>query len=397
MMRVPLTCLAVGSAVADGLARQHLRDDARAGDVVQAAGDLVGLHGTGAPNPYLQLLVRVPNFERRMLDRELYERRSLARVRCMRGTLFVLPVDLLPIAWAATRRLVLDMSTSYLASQGLSPRAYQRWANRVEALLAGRALSAAQVRSALGAGGQVRIPVVLNQMCDEGRLLRDRPVAGWRDARHTYRRFAEALPQVRLDSCDPAEATVALVERYLARYGPVTVDDVAWWTGLGIGRCRAALDELGDRLTRVDVPGWDGEHLVLRADLDRMLHAAEPRRRQVSLLAELDPYTMGFRSRARLLDRPRHSYVYDRSGNATSVVLVDGRIAGVWDLLADRHEARFHPFGALPTEEAERIHAELATIGAFLTDAAVTVQPVDRMTPLTDRSAGWVRKPLHDR
>jgi hypothetical protein len=50
-------------------------------------------------------------------------------------------------------------------------------------------------------------------MCDEGRLLRDRPVAGWRDARNTYRRFSEVLPQVQLDGCNPAEATIHLVER----------------------------------------------------------------------------------------------------------------------------------------------------------------------------------------
>ena len=45
---------------------------ARAADVVQTARDLVGLHATGAPNPYLQLRVRVSGFERSMLDRELY-------------------------------------------------------------------------------------------------------------------------------------------------------------------------------------------------------------------------------------------------------------------------------------------------------------------------------------
>jgi hypothetical protein len=113
-----VTNLEIASAVSDGLVRQHLRDDARATDVVQTARDLVGLHATGAPNPYLQLRARVHGFERSMLDHELYEQGSLVRVRCMRGTLFALPLDLLPIAWAATRRLVLNMSTSYLASQG---------------------------------------------------------------------------------------------------------------------------------------------------------------------------------------------------------------------------------------------------------------------------------------
>jgi hypothetical protein len=55
-----------------------------------------------------------------------------------------------------------------------------------------------------------------------------------------------------------------------------------------------------------------------------------------------------------------HNFVYDRSGNATSVVLVGGRIAGVWDVIAERREARFHSFGAIAAAVEERIRAELA-------------------------------------
>jgi hypothetical protein len=384
------------SAVADGLARQHLRDDALATDVVQVARDLVGLHGTSAPNPYLQLQVRVSGFERSMLDRELYERRSLVRMRCMRGTLFVLPLDLLPIAWAATRSRVLDASTAYLASQGLTGMSYERWAGRIEDLLAGRALSATEVRSALQAAKDIPVPAVLNQMCDEGRLLRDRPVAGWRDARNTYRRFLEALPQVQLDGSSPTEATTQLVERYVARYGPVRLEDIAWWTGLGIDRGRTALAELDDRVIPVQVPGWDGDHVVVRADLDRMLHTPAPRRTQLSMLANLDPYTMGFRQRTRMLDAARYQFVYDRGGNATSVVLVDGRVVGVWDVDSHRREARFHLFVTLANALEERVRAELAAMGAVITGSAVTVSRSDRMTPLTEQRAGWFVKPLHD-
>jgi hypothetical protein len=137
-----------------------LRDDAPATDVVQAARDLVGLHATGAPNPYLHLFTRMPRFTRPALDHELYERRSLARVRCMRGALFLLPLDRLPIAWAATRDLALGPSTKYLAAQGMTPRSYERWASLVDAVVAGRALFAAQIRAELGAGPDVALPTV---------------------------------------------------------------------------------------------------------------------------------------------------------------------------------------------------------------------------------------------
>jgi Winged helix DNA-binding domain len=392
----PVTQLAAACAVADGLARQHLRNDVPATDVVQAARDLVGLHATGAPNPYLQLFTRMPGFMRPALDQELYERRSLARVRCMRGTLFLLPRDLLPIAWAATRELVLGPSTKYLMAQGLTPRSYERWASLVDAVLAGRALSAAQLRTELGAGRDVAVPAVLNQMCDEGRLLRDRPVAGWRAAHSTYCRLTEALPHVRLNDLDPAHAAALLIERYVARYGPVTLDDIAWWTGLGIRRCRDALHELGTQVTPVRVPEWDGEHWVIRADLDRIMHATGPEQTPVSLLAALDPYTMGFRRRARLLNPDRQDFVYDRGGNATSVVLVDGRIAGVWDVLTPGTGVGFFAFHTLTSPVEDQIKVELARIGLFITGTTVEVRQVGQMTPLTERRAGWVLKPLHD-
>jgi hypothetical protein len=391
-----VTQLAAAHAVADVLARQHLREDAPATDVVQTARDLVGLHATGAPNPYLQLFTRMPGFTRQALDHELYERRSLARVRCMRGTLFMLPLELLPIAWAATRELVLGPSTKYLAAQGLTRRSYKRWASLVDAVLADRALSAAQIRAELGASRDVPLPAVLNQMCDEGRLLRDRPVAGWRDAHSTYRRLAEVLPQVELDGYEPAQAAALLIERYIDRYGPVTVDDIAWWTGLGIRRCRGALDELGTQITPIHVPEWDGEHWLLRADLDRIMHAIRPKRTQISLLAALDPYTMGFRRRARLLNPDRRDFVYDRSGNATSVAIVDGRIVGVWDVLTPTGDMRFFPLNSMARPVRDQIEVELARIGSFIAGTTVEVRQVGQMTPLTERRAGWVLKPLHD-
>src|SRR4029450_9072873 len=135
----PVTRLSAACAFGDGLARQHLRADAPATEVVQTARDLVGLHATGAPNPYLPLFTRMPGLARPVLDYEIYERRRLARIRCRGGTLFLLPVDRVP-------------STMYLAAKVLTPRWYEQGASLMDAMLAGRALSAAQIRAELGAG-----------------------------------------------------------------------------------------------------------------------------------------------------------------------------------------------------------------------------------------------------
>jgi uncharacterized protein YcaQ len=52
--------------------------------------------------PYLSLFARVPGFSRDMLDEEMYVRKSLVRIRCMRNAMHILPRDMLPAAFVAT-------------------------------------------------------------------------------------------------------------------------------------------------------------------------------------------------------------------------------------------------------------------------------------------------------
>jgi hypothetical protein len=59
-----------------------------------------------------------------------------------------------------------------------------------------------------------------------------------------------------------------------------------------------------------------------------------PRPDEVSLLPVLDPYLQGHRQRERCVDRRRLRFVVHRGGNTTSVILIGGRVAGVWDLIA---------------------------------------------------------------
>jgi hypothetical protein len=104
---------------------------------------------------------------------------------------------------------------------------------------------------------------------------------------------------------------------------------------------------------------------------------------------------MGFRNRARMLDAGFYDFVYDRSGNATCR---DHRRV-VWpcmDVLADHGEARFFLFVTLSNAVEERLRDELAVVRAVITGSTVIAKRSDHMTPLTERRAGWVLKPLHD-
>ena len=100
------------------LRKQHLADDSKIDDILQIVKDVGGLHATGLTVPYLSLFARTRNFVKERLDEELYVKRSLGKIRCMRGTLYILTKEMIPIAYAATKRMVEKLSKRYAEFRG---------------------------------------------------------------------------------------------------------------------------------------------------------------------------------------------------------------------------------------------------------------------------------------
>jgi hypothetical protein len=84
-------------------------------------------------------------------------------------------------------------------------------------------------------------------------------------------------------------------------------------------------------------------------------------------------------------------------GNVTSVILIDGRAAGVWDLIA-RPSPEFRLFFLAPPDPQTRraIHAQAAELAGTLTDGSAQVVECDHMTPLTQATTGSFLFPLRD-
>jgi hypothetical protein len=375
------------------LTKQHLADDDPAGDVVHVTDDLVGLHATGTTSPYLQLFARIPGVARSDLDEALYRDRTVARVRCMRGTVFIVSRALLPVVMAATRRIIEPLSKRYLAIVGVSETDYLALAARIEDVLrsAGAPLSATALRQRTDADHS--LSRVVNLMCDQGRLLRDQPVGSWRSRTFTYRRFHDVFPDVPPVATE--EAVRQLAERYIRAYGPVTLDDLVWWSGLRRRELGDAVGELGDAIVSVEVDGTSG-WLAHADDLAARSPGSDASAPSVRLLPELDPYLMGRHDRRAIIDSALVDYVTDRAGNVTSTVVIDGRVAGVWDVTASPTPAvRLHLFDGTRTFIAEA-RDQAAHVGEFWFGRYVQVREVATMTPLTRRTAGGFLSPLAD-
>ena len=381
-------------AVTRVLARHRLGMVWEPASIDSVVGDIVGVQATSPDIPYLALHARLPEIGVADLDSALYDRRSLVRIRSMRGMVFVIRTDLLPVVFAATNAAVSRYARRHATFRGVHSADYERLAEQVCALLGERGpLTTAEIRAELDV--RLDVAAAVSLMCAEGRLLRDRPVAGWLDRRTTYVPLADALPGVRLDSVREGDADIALVRAHIRAFGPALAEDTSWWTGIGRKRTARALRALGDEIVTVHLAESDGEFLVHAADIDELASTGAAPSPAVALLPALDPLVSGYARRGRFVEDAHRPYVFDTASRVTSAVVIDGRVAGVWDVTTEPEPAVLvHLLGEGEPLWRDAIEAHAASVGRFRFDADIAVRWVDEMRPLVDRTPGAVFKPL---
>jgi len=326
----------------------HLAPSAKATDVVALAGQMVGLHSTDPATVVLAAAARVKPPTVEGVERALYDDRTLVRTLCMRRTLFVIPIELVPIVQAAvTDALVAPERTRtvrMIEGAGIA-RDGARWLRHAEAETMAAIEARGEVTGAdlsklvprlrkqipygegkTWAGKMGMTTRVLFLLACEQRVVRGRPVGSWTSTRYRWAPMTSWLPEG-IPALKPDEARAELARRWLAAFGPGTVADLKWWTGWTLGQTRKAIAELDT----VEVALDHGATGIVLAGDDAPVRSPKP---WAALLPSLDPTTMGWAERAWYLG-PHKSALFDRAGNAGPTVWWDGRIVGGWTQRAD--------------------------------------------------------------
>jgi hypothetical protein len=363
--------------------RHHLAPAARAAGVVEVARDLVGLHATDPASVFLAAAARMRAPEVAAVECALYEDRLLLRMLGMRRTMFVVPAALAPVVHAACTQAIAVTQrrlTVQLLDQAGIAEDPARWLEEVEAatleaLEARGAATAAELTAAeprlrqrlLLAEGKRYASMpnvttrVLLQLAADGRIVRGRPRGSWISSQYRWSPIGSWLPGGM--AAWPTEAAQAeLVRGWLAGFGPGTVADLKWWTGLTAGQVKRAVAAAG--AVEVDLDGTPG--LVLAHDLEPP-PPAEP---WVALLPALDPTVMGWSGRGWYLGEHGPT-LFDRNGNAGPTVWWDGRIVGGWAQRRDG-EVAVRLLEDVGAEGVAAVEAAAGRLQAWLGNVRVT-------------------------
>jgi hypothetical protein len=356
------------------LARMHAQGLAgrRATDVADAVRRVVGLQAQDVRANRLAVRVRTDGRTESDVDVAVNEKRAVVRTWAMRGTLHLLAAE--DLGW------IVGLLGPYFAARmagrrrqlGLDEATCERGVAALHAELSNtRPLSRAELVSRIADHGVVLDPRgqapahLLGYAAMIGGLCRG-PDTGAGEP--TYTLAADWIG--RQPPVAPGEALARLATRYLAGYGPATAGDFAAWSGLALGRARAAFDAIAAELEPAGAAGF-----VLAAAPPPP--AAGPGRPQLRLLGHFDTYLLGYRGRALAVPPEFDRRIQAGGGFIMPAVLVDGRVLGTWRQRRTRAglEVSIAPFTTLPKRLLPALRAEVSDLGRFLGIDATLAPP----------------------
>jgi hypothetical protein len=375
------------------LQKQHLTDESKIDNIIQIADDLCGLHSTNLTTSYLSLFARSNTFKKTDLEHELYIDRNLGRIRGMRRTLFIESKKMIPIVHAATAELINKSFEKYMEVRGIQMDDYQQISTKILKILKGKELSAVEIRKELNS--KLDIPGIIQVMSNNRLLIRGRPIRDWRDKRNMYSLFHDYFPNIDILEYNEKLAIRLLVQKYIKTYGPATENDISWWSGLTKTKIREALKTLDSQLERIQISELQGNYILFKKDVNLLEKTDLTQEPIITLLPELDPYPMGYKDRDRYLNPKFTKFVFDRSGNITATISLNGRVIGVWDT-EDKPEPtmKIHLFIPIEEESHKKLNLKAQNLGKFIFDKNVKLEEYDSMIPLTERTAGGFMTPL---
>nr|BBH92969.1 hypothetical protein KTA_11680 [Thermogemmatispora argillosa] len=329
------------------LARQWLLERA-ASAPLEAIEHLVGLQAQLAAPPFIGLWTRLAHFDAQALC-DLFRRRQVVRATMMRATLhLVSAADYLRFRQALQPALSRSLQSFFRRRAEASvPEAVLAAAQQ---MLQEKPCTFAELRQRLAERFPELEPPFLAYLVRMSLPLvqvPDREPWGF----SSNPRYAIAFDWLQAlgEPWSPEEGLRLLVRRYLAAFGPASLNDLQSWSGLrGLGpvirslrpELRLYRDEQGQEL--FDLP----DQPLPPADLPAA----------VRFLPDFDNLLLAHANRERILPAAYRRTVLLPPGRVLPTILIDGFVAGTWTLQRQRESltlliSPFRPLGATQRQE----------------------------------------------
>lgn len=328
-------------------------------DALEISEASMGLHAARNPSPYATVAARIDRDLPASTIHEALQAEQLVTVRCMRRTLHALPARLASVCHAATLRYRMQNLRALGARAGIAWSRIEQIGGEVAELLTSHPhLGHRAIEAELGRSGVTTdaARLGLKHAWESGHVVYRNRSQSWHREHRTFSHASRVPAFIHLDE---AKAVEQLVIEYFSRYGPATLRDASWWSGLAQRTIASVLDR-HDAITLNTV--WSAKPCYMfqeqYADAQSWDHSGPSR---VAFLAHEDVALKAyFETRDRYLRGLLQRRVFNQIGEVLPTVVRDGIVVGLWQWDADTRRVRYRQFAGLGTVDDRLVRSEAA-------------------------------------
>jgi hypothetical protein len=260
---------------------------------------------------------------------------------------------------------------------GFEPTVLRRFATAVRDALAGGPLPHRELeQQAQAATSRVRatqetrtqlVRLAIKWLWEDGELFYRNTADSMHHEVREFQLTTHAHPNLQLNALDHDVAVRMLLRRYLVAFGPASVRDFTWWSGLNQRDIAPALATMNPDLIAVRIDEQPAE-LLLLAEHEHDLRTTEPLpRHHIQLLAYEDPALKGyFTTRHRYTDDAHRAILFNTIGEVRASIAVAGRCVGTWQFHRTTRTIEHNIYGRVTNPIQRAIHTRLDEMTEFL-------------------------------
>jgi len=334
------------------LRKQFLLEE-KVSSYLDVAKHQLGLHSTDYWTPYFSTWARIGDFDAKDMFESLDNGRKLIRTHAFRTTIHVMHIDNLSMIISATGPSLFRAyrTDKYRKINILTDQEIEVMLTDVKDTLNEGPLRTRDLRKVVPEiGDHVRSALLM--LMARGEVVRAKAKHA-RSNLTSYALLDQWTKGFKLKILDEQDALTNLIQQHIERFGPVSVDDIAWWLRQAKTTVKGAISNIGDAIITIN-PGKKQKYMM-KSDYSLATSIEKPKENCVWFLPYEDHFLKAFIDRTEFIDESIQPMLFpaDRkhfwpsnpdapqimpgkgsraTGEVRPTIWVNGRVVGRWEI-----------------------------------------------------------------
>jgi hypothetical protein len=323
------------------LKKSYLFESGTGENINEVLNRLIAVDSNDIKHAYLAFYNRLKYFSKTVFDEALYQSSSLGRFKAMRTNYFIIPSDLSEVIFCATqsqREQVINQSknnynlkesdiidTSRIIIKDLE--AGDKSKNQLSKKMSKESMKKIETKLGQKVIKSNRFEQTMNILLERWQIIPGKEK--WDTIGKKFCLFEE-LHKKKSFSMEPDIAENNLILKYISGYGPVLIEDIAWWCGIPVSHVENTIKNNRDQIADIPVNNYSDPYYIMRNELKYFLNSEKLYHDSLHLLGRNDPILVGYRNHDFIVPDNIQDEIFNMFNESEPVLLINGEITGKW-------------------------------------------------------------------